>query len=131
MTINPVQAQAQMNAQVVYDSPVLRPASPASSVGTAYAADATSPEDAELTDAQFEQHVLASLRLDNQQRPEELNADQDPLLTLTHVARQRPVEEFERKRTLDHLGLIHRLIIPPASSARSHSPEPTHARPRA
>ncbi|KAL4073207.1 hypothetical protein V8B97DRAFT_198033 [Scleroderma yunnanense] len=47
-----------------YASPVIRPPSPASSVGTAYGPDQTSQSDIELSKEDFEQKWLGKLNLD-------------------------------------------------------------------
>lgn len=47
-----------------YAPPVIRPPSPASSVGTAYQADQTSQSDTELSKEEFEQKWLGKLNLD-------------------------------------------------------------------
>ncbi|SRR6266542_1870286 len=64
-----------------YADPVLRPASPASSLGTAYGPDQTSFSDSELSGTAFEQKCLERLELD-QPRKDELHANKDPLITI-------------------------------------------------
>ena len=71
------------NHHTEYADPVLRPPSPASSIGTSYGADQTSRSDREdqLPQPDFERKCdeLIGLHLP---RKEELQADQDPLLTV-------------------------------------------------
>ena len=62
-----------------YADPVLRPASPASSLGSAYTPDQTSLSDSELSDTAFERKCLEQLALD-QPSAEEVEADRDPLV---------------------------------------------------
>jgi len=62
-----------------YADPVLRPASPASSLGSAYTPDQTSLSDSELSDTAFERKCLEQLALD-QPSGEEIVADKDPLV---------------------------------------------------
>ena len=64
-----------------YADPVLRPASPASSLGTEYGPDQTSFSDSELSGTTFEKKCLERLELD-QPREEELDANKDPLITI-------------------------------------------------
>ncbi|KAF8157891.1 hypothetical protein B0H34DRAFT_629318, partial [Crassisporium funariophilum] len=70
-----------------YAPPVLRPPSPASSVGTTYGPDQTSFSDSEyrLSQPAFEQKWEEKIQL-NMPRKEELDADQDPLLTIPRAA---------------------------------------------
>ena len=101
MAVNPVQAQAQMHTQMAYAPPVLRPASPASSVGTVYPDDATSLSDNEqcLSQAAFERKWEEKLGLTGEKRKEEEQAEQDPLLgsggrVLTDEQRRGPFDIF-------------------------------------
>ncbi|KAF5318191.1 hypothetical protein D9619_012152 [Psilocybe cf. subviscida] len=74
-----------------YADPVLRPPSPASSVGTAYEPDQTSHSDSEfqLSQPAFERKVKEKIELDRP-RPEELEADKDPLI-MVEGANGQPV----------------------------------------
>lgn len=62
-----------------YADPVLRPASPASSLGSDFTPDKTSLSDSELSDSAFERKCLEQLALD-QPSTEEMDADRDPLV---------------------------------------------------
>jgi hypothetical protein len=62
-----------------YADPVLRPASPASSLGSTHTPDQTSLSDSELSDSAFEKKCLEQLALD-QPTPEEIRADREPLV---------------------------------------------------
>lgn len=63
-----------------YASPVIRPPSPASSVGTAYGPDETSLSDSELAQDTFERKWTANLRL-NEPKDEEVHNLKDVLVT--------------------------------------------------
>lgn len=62
-----------------YADPVLRPASPASSLGSTHTPDQTSLSDSELSDTAFERKCLEQLALDHPSA-EETEADRDPLV---------------------------------------------------
>jgi hypothetical protein len=62
-----------------YASPVIRPPSPASSVGTAYGPDETSLSDSGLTQDAFERKWIANLRLD-EPKDEEVHNLKDVLI---------------------------------------------------
>jgi hypothetical protein len=64
-----------------YADPVLRPASPASSLGTAYGPDETSLSDSELPSTSFEKKCLERLELDLP-RKDEQESERDPLITI-------------------------------------------------
>ncbi|KAI6027433.1 hypothetical protein BKA83DRAFT_4228784 [Pisolithus microcarpus] len=61
----PNHAQLIHASDPAYAPPVIRPPSPASSVGTVYEPDQTSQSDAELSKEEFEQKWLAKLHLDD------------------------------------------------------------------
>lgn len=63
-----------------YASPVIRPPSPTSSVGTAYGPDDTSLSDSGLSQDVFEQKWIANLKLDEPKHDEVHNL-KDPLIT--------------------------------------------------
>lgn len=67
------------NTDTAYAPPLLRAASPTSSIGTDYGPDETSIDDARMTDAEFDAHCKLMLQLE-QPRREEMMANQDPLV---------------------------------------------------
>ncbi|KAI6027436.1 hypothetical protein PISMIDRAFT_674870 [Pisolithus microcarpus 441] len=69
----PNHAQLIHASDPAYAPPVIRPPSPASSVGTVYEPDQTSQSDAELSKEEFEQKWLAKLHLDDLKIEEEDN----------------------------------------------------------
>ncbi|KAI6114063.1 hypothetical protein F5141DRAFT_1002280 [Pisolithus sp. B1] len=69
----PNHAQLIHASDPAYAPPVIRPPSPASSVGTVYEPDQTSQSDAELSKEEFEQKWLAKLYLDDLRIEEEDN----------------------------------------------------------
>ncbi|OAX44324.1 hypothetical protein K503DRAFT_449181 [Rhizopogon vinicolor AM-OR11-026] len=71
-----------------YASPVIRPPSPASSVGTAYGPDETSLSDLELSQDAFERKWTANLRLD-EPKDEEVHNLKDVLI----IPPSDPVEQ--------------------------------------
>ena len=85
------------NHHTGYADPVLRPPSPASSIGTSYGADQTSWSDSEfqLSQPAFERKCDEVIGL-HLPRKEELQADQDPLLTVPGP-NGRPVRIGEKK----------------------------------
>jgi len=92
-----------------YASPVIRPPSPASSVGTAYGPDDTSLSDSELSQDDFERKAIANLRLDEPKHDEVHNL-KDPLIIC-------PSDPQEQKRVLNFtLVSLVSLLIPPASA---------------
>ncbi|KZT64282.1 hypothetical protein DAEQUDRAFT_634621, partial [Daedalea quercina L-15889] len=76
--------------QPQYAPPVLRAPSPSSSIGTEYGPDETSLEDRDLGQEVFERRCEDRLRL-RQPRPEEMRANEDPLI------RPRPKTAAEEK----------------------------------
>ncbi|KAH7925583.1 hypothetical protein BV22DRAFT_1064640 [Leucogyrophana mollusca] len=73
-------AQVMLAGDPAYGSPVIRPPSPASSIGTAYPADDTSLSDVELSQDAFDRKWTAKLRLD-WPKDEELRKDDSPLIS--------------------------------------------------
>ncbi|KAI6123382.1 hypothetical protein EDD16DRAFT_1704333 [Pisolithus croceorrhizus] len=69
----PNHAQLIHASDPAYAPPVIRPPSPASSVGTVYEPDQTSQSDTELSKEEFEQKWLAKLHLDDLKIEEEDN----------------------------------------------------------
>ncbi|KAI6044754.1 hypothetical protein EDC04DRAFT_2889433 [Pisolithus marmoratus] len=67
----PNHAQLIHASDPAYAPPVIRPPSPASSVGTVYEPDQTSHSDTELSKEEFEQKWLAKLHLDDLKIEEE------------------------------------------------------------
>ena len=86
-----------------YASPVIRPPSAASSVGTAYDPDKTSQSDTELNQEEFEQKCLGRLNLDGLTIHEEDKSQ--PILTEPHPPEGSPEEKrmyTERQRNTAH-----------------------------
>lgn len=82
MTALPTEAMIPTHVHITeYADPVLRPASPASSLGTAYGPDETSLSDSELTSISFVRKCLEQLEL-HLPRKDEVEAEQDPLITI-------------------------------------------------
>jgi hypothetical protein len=87
-----------------YADPVIRPASPASSVGTAYGPDQTAFSDLEeqITQPSFERKCEELIGL-HQPRKEELVADRDPLLSIPGPngqlipIREKKLDQFEER----------------------------------
>lgn len=73
-----------------YAPPVIRPPSPASSVGTAYQADQTSQSDTELSKEEFEQKWLGKLNLDGLAIEEDKSR---PVLIESHPQEGSPEEK--------------------------------------
>lgn len=91
-----------------YASPVIRPPSPASSVGTAYGPDDTSLSDSGLSQDVFEQKWIANLRLDEPKHDEVHNL-KDPLIIC-------PSDPQEQKRELNIVVPLYPLLITPGSA---------------
>jgi hypothetical protein len=91
-----------------YASPVIRPPSPASSVGTAYGPDDTSLSDSGLSQDVFEQKWIANLRLD-EPKHDEIHNLKDPLIIC-------PSDPQEQKRELNILVPLYHLLITPGSA---------------
>jgi len=93
-----------------YADPVIRPASPASSVGTAYGPDQTSFSDLEeqIPQPSFEQKWEELIGL-HHPRKEELVADRDPLLSVPGLngqlipIREKKLDPLEEKSSFQHI----------------------------
>lgn len=89
-----------------YAPPLLRAASPSSSIGTDYGPDATSPVEAQMSPDQFsiicEQRLFLKLP-----KMEEIEANKNPLLPRPKVEKQ-DMRKYEREMQGPH----HRICIP-------------------
>ncbi|KAG6844037.1 hypothetical protein H0H87_010361 [Tephrocybe sp. NHM501043] len=92
-----------------YAPPVLRAPSPASSIGTVYGEDQTSFSDCEehITQPAFEKKWEERLAL-NVPRPEELLADQEPLLPRHPIGSPEELQLFQQVLTNLH-EMVHNL----------------------
>lgn len=86
------------NTQVIhagdpaYASPVIRPPSPSSSIGTTYEPDQTSQSDSELSQEEFEQKCLDKLNLSG------LTAEEEEKLRSPLICPLPPQDSLEEKR---------------------------------
>ncbi|KAF8962975.1 hypothetical protein BDZ97DRAFT_1662211 [Flammula alnicola] len=92
-----------------YADPVLRPPSPASSVGTAYDADRTSETDLQLSQSALEKKCDEKIGL-HSPRKEELQADQDPLLIIPGP-NGRPIRIMDKKLDAVEEKMLHDRVM--------------------
>ncbi|KAJ3517431.1 hypothetical protein NLJ89_g510 [Agrocybe chaxingu] len=106
MSVNPMHAYHHTE----YADPLLRPPSPASSVGTAYDPDQTSHSDGELSQPAFEKKCEERIRL-HIPRPEEISANMEPLLFVTPLLGGKPVWWGETELDQQTAQTVHQAVM--------------------